>query len=111
MNSFIILFLRKVDKNEALKLAEKEGLLYFEISAKSEDNMKKAFYSSIVELSFFEMYQDINKEKIIKELESENENNKDSNKNKDTLFKNETNENKINIIGEKPTKNSNKCKC
>ena len=71
--------------------------MYFEISAKNEDNLKKAFYSSIAELNFFDMDQDFNKEKIIKELEKENEGNKESNKNKDELFKEENQENRINI--------------
>ena len=85
--------------------------MYFEISAKNEDNVKKAFYTSIAELNFFEISQDTTKEKIIKDLESENENNKDNDKNKEVLFKNENPENKINIIGEKTSKNSNNCKC
>jgi Ras-related protein Rab-5C len=59
---------RKVDSDEAEKLANKEGLMFFEISAKTNENIKKAFYSSIAELPFFEQANIGNKQKLINEL-------------------------------------------
>ncbi len=90
--------------------------MYFEISAKNEDNIKKAFYSSIAELNFFDMNPNYNKEKLIKELEIENENNKDNDKN-NFLFKKENHENQININNNGDTKSNTKksnkknCEC
>jgi hypothetical protein len=45
----------------------REGLLFFEISAKTGDNIKKMFYSVIAELPFFEEFN-TNKVKLINEL-------------------------------------------
>lgn len=57
-----------MDSAEAEKLANKEGLLFFEISAKTNENIKKSFYSSIAELPFFEQINIGNKQKLINEL-------------------------------------------
>ena len=66
--SFII---RKVTIDEALAFAKKESLCYFEMSAKTGDNMKNMIYNSIYELPFFDQYR-LKDEDIIGELELEN---------------------------------------
>jgi hypothetical protein len=58
---------RKVETSEAEKLALKENILFFEISAKTNENVKKLFYSVIAELPFFEQFT-TNKLKLIGEL-------------------------------------------
>ena len=46
---------RKVETNEGKKLAKDKGILFFESSAKSIENIKKIFLSSLVEvLTIFE---------------------------------------------------------
>ncbi len=60
--------LRKISTAEAQKVADKEGLKYFEISAKTGDNISKMIYSAIADLSFFEQFDVIDKNSIINEL-------------------------------------------
>ncbi len=50
-----------------MQLAGKEGLLYFEVSAKMNDKIKNMFYVSVAELPIFEDITD-NKDKIVSEL-------------------------------------------
>ena len=64
---------REVEKSEGEELAKREGLLFFECSAKTNDNIKNLFYSSIVWLPIFEEYELNGKENLIKELIFENE--------------------------------------
>ena len=94
---------RKVTTEEGRILANKESLLFFEVSAKNGENVNKMMYSSISELPFFEQFQ-VNKEELIKDLELGNHKKelnsiydieKDQNNNK----KNET---KVNIQNETP---------
>ena len=94
---------RKVTTEEGRILANKESLLFFEVSAKNGENVNKMMYSSISELPFFEQFQ-VNKEELIKDLEIGNHKKelnsiydivKDQNNNK----KNET---KVNIQNETP---------
>ncbi len=62
---------RQVDYEEGEKLADKEGLLFFEVSAKTDENIKKMIYTAVSELPFFDTYLGKNssdKEKIISEL-------------------------------------------
>lgn len=49
-------------------MAEKEGLKYFEISAKTGENISKMIYSAIADLSFFEQFDIKDKNHIINEL-------------------------------------------
>jgi len=53
---------------DAQKLAEKEGIKYFEISAKTGEGISKMIYSSIAELSFFDQLYIKDKNQIINEL-------------------------------------------
>lgn len=68
----LIVILRQVPKNDAEKLANREGLVFFEVSAKTSLNLNKMFYSSIAELPYFEQYEIISKQKLIEELGKRN---------------------------------------
>ncbi len=46
--------------------------MFFETSAKTNENIRQAFYSALAELPFFEQFS-MNKNKLIDELEEENE--------------------------------------
>ena len=62
---------REVQKNEGEKFAQKEGIPFFEVSAKTNDNIKLMFYTAIVDLPTFAEGA-TNKENLIKELMQEN---------------------------------------
>ena len=63
---------RDVNKNDAEELAKREGLLFFECSAKTNENIKNMFYSSIAGLPTFGIYDQSEKENLIRELLEEN---------------------------------------
>jgi small GTP-binding protein len=63
---------REVEKSEGEELAKKEGLLFFECSAKTNENIKYMFYSAVVELPNFGIEDESEKENVIKELMEEN---------------------------------------
>ena len=63
---------REVQKNEGEELANKEGLIFFECSAKTNENIKNMFFTSIAGLSNFGAYEEPEKENLIKELLEEN---------------------------------------
>ena len=63
---------REVNKNEAEELAQREGLVFFECSAKTNENIKNMFYSSIAGLPTFGIYEQSEKENLIRELLEEN---------------------------------------
>ena len=63
---------RRVTTEEGKNLANKEQMLFFEVSAKNGENINKMMYSCIAELPFFEQFQFENKEQLIKELEGGN---------------------------------------
>lgn len=90
---------RKVETNEAEKLAGKEGLLFFEVSAKTNSNIKKAFFTSIAELPIFEKINTGTKQKLIEELENENDSKIDS------MIMDPIN-NGLNIVNKKPGNNN-----
>ena len=62
---------REVKKEEGEELAKKEGISFFEVSAKTDDNIKNMFYNVVVELPTF-AENNANKENLIKELMQEN---------------------------------------
>jgi len=62
---------REVKKEEAEALAQKEGITFFEVSAKTEENIKNMFYNVVAELPTFSE-NNANKENLIKELMQEN---------------------------------------
>ena len=61
---------REVKKEEGEALAQKEGISFFEVSAKTNDNIKNMFYNVVVDLPTFAENND--KESLIKELMQEN---------------------------------------
>ena len=63
---------REVEKSEGEELAKQEGLLFFECSAKTNENIKYMFYSAVVELPNFGIEDESEKENVIKELMEEN---------------------------------------
>ena len=62
---------REVKKEEGEELAKKEGISFFEVSAKTEENIKNMFYNAVCDLSTF-AESNKNKENLIKELIQEN---------------------------------------
>ena len=63
---------RDVQKNEGEELAKSEGLLFFECSAKTNENIKNMFYSAISVLPTFGVYDESERGNLIKELLEEN---------------------------------------
>jgi len=97
---------RKVTTQEGKNLANKEQMMFFEVSARNGENINKMMYSSIAELPFFEQFQIGNKEQIIKELEGGN-NKKEQNSIYDIVK--ETNNEKpvdLNVNGNMPNQNN-----
>ena len=75
---------REVKKEEGEALAQKEGIPFFEVSAKTEDGIKNMFYYSVAGLPTFAEHNFI-KEKLVEELLQKDENeklNKNKNENK-----------------------------
>ena len=62
---------REVQKNEGEKYAQKEGLTFYEVCAKTNENIKYMFYSAVADLPTF-VDGATNKESLIKELQEEN---------------------------------------
>ena len=97
---------RRVTTNEGKNLANKEQMLFFEVSAKNGENVNKMMYSCIAELPFFEQFQLENKDQLIKELEGGN-NKKEQNSIYD-IVKEQNNERQaeLNINGQVPNQNT-----
>ena len=62
---------REVNKEEGQELAKKEGIQFFEVSAKTEENIKNMFYNVVSELPTF-AENNVNKDNLIQELMQEN---------------------------------------
>ena len=62
---------REVKKEDGEALAQKEGIAFFEVSAKTGDGIKNMFYNSVADLSTFAEHNS-NKENLVKELLQEN---------------------------------------
>ena len=63
---------RDVETKEGQELASKEGILFFECSAKTNENIKNMFFSSIAVLPTFGIYDESERENLIRELLEEN---------------------------------------
>ena len=63
---------REVETKEGQELASKEGILFFECSAKTNENIKNMFFSSIAVLPTFGIYDESERENLIRELLEEN---------------------------------------
>ena len=77
-NSLVILCGNKIDSErrvtteEGRIIANKENLLFFEVSAKTGDNVNRMMYTCISKLPFFEQFEIENKEELVKDLEGIN---------------------------------------
>ena len=58
---------REVKKEEGEELAKKENISFFEVSAKTDENIKNMFYNVVADLPTF-AENSTNKENIVKEL-------------------------------------------
>ena len=96
---------RRITTQEGTNLANKEQMLFFEVSAKNGFNINKMMYSCIAELPFFEQLQIVNKVELIKELEGGN-----SKKENNTIYdivQNNENKPEITVTAEDEKKNNN----
>ena len=62
---------REVQSYEGQQFAQKEGIAFFEVSAKTNENVKLMFYTAVADLPTFAEGAS-NKENLIKELQEEN---------------------------------------
>ena len=62
---------REVEKKEGEEYAKKEGVLFFEVSAKTDENIQLMFYTAVANLISF-LESEINKGNLIEELLEEN---------------------------------------
>ena len=62
---------RQVSFNEGYELAKKNNMMFFETSAKKPSNINLMMFTAIAELPFFTQFE-IDKEKLIKELQEVN---------------------------------------
>ena len=62
---------REVQKETGEEFAKKEGIFFFEVSAKTNENVKNMFYNVVVELPTF-AEDNTNKDNLVKELMQEN---------------------------------------
>ena len=96
---------RRITTQEGTNLANKEQMLFFEVSAKNGFNINKMMYSCIAELPFFEQFQIGNKDELIKELEGGN--NKKENNTIYDIVQNNENKPEITVTAEDEKKNNN----
>ena len=100
---------REVKKEEGEELAKKEGISFFEVSAKTNDNIKNMFYGSIAGLPTFGVYEESERENLVKELLEENGGEENQNVNNDNLVKQPPAQ--INIDGKVISSDNKKRKC
>ena len=91
---------RKVKSEEGKKLAEKEGMLFFETSAKTADGIVDMFYTSFSMIDFFDSIRKANiDENLVKQLIEQNVVNKDKkedkNKFRNDIVKNVNNDDDV----------------
>ena len=91
---------RKVKNEEGKKLAEKEGMLFFETSAKTADGIVDMFYTSFSMIDFFDSIRKANiDENLVKQLIEQNVVNKDKkedkNKFRNDIVKNANNDDDV----------------
>ena len=78
---------RDVETKEGQEIAEREGIKFFECSAKTNENIKYMFYASIAGLPTFGVYEEYERENLVKELLEENGGEENQNNNGDNLVK------------------------
>ena len=101
---------REVETKEGQEIADKEGIKFFECSAKTNDNIKNMFYASIAGLPTFGVYEESERENLVKELLEENGGEEENqNGNSDNLVKQPPAQ--INVDGKINSSNNRKRKC
>ena len=63
---------REVETKDGEELAKNEGLIYFECSAKTNENIKNMFFSSIATLPTFGIDNESERDNLVRELLEEN---------------------------------------
>ena len=91
---------RKVKNEEGKKLAEKEGMLFFETSAKTADGIVDMFYTSFSMIDFFDSIRKANiDENLVKQLIEQNvvskDKKEDKNKFRTDIVKNVNNDDDV----------------
>ena len=91
---------RKVKNEEGKKLAEKEGMLFFETSAKTADGIVDMFYTSFSMIDFFDSIRKANiDENLVKQLIEQNvvskDKKEDQNKFRNDMVKNANNDDDV----------------
>ena len=91
---------RKVKNEEGKKLAEKEGMLFFETSAKTADGIVDMFYTSFSMIDFFDSIRKANiDENLVKQLIEQNvvskDKKEDKNKFRNDIVKNVNNDDDV----------------
>ena len=91
---------RKVKNEEGKKLAEKEGMLFFETSAKTADGIVDMFYTSFSMIDFFDSIRKGNiDENLVKQLIEQNvvskDKKEDKNKFRNDIVKNANNDDDV----------------
>ena len=101
---------REVETKEGEELAKKEGLLFFECSAKTNVNIMNMFYSSLTRLPIFGINNESERNNIVRELIEENElgDFKEDKRNQDLIVRKED---KISRDVKFPRKKKKCCKC
>ena len=101
---------RDVNTNEGEEIAKSEGILFFECSAKTNENIKNMFFSSISLLPTFGIYDESEKENLIRELLEDNgvEISNDANGNQDLIVQPPAT---INVNGEFTNTKKRGCGC
>ena len=98
---------RQISKQDGEKFAEKENILFFEVSAKENLNIRRMLFSSVIELPVFDSIRESVKDKNLLLDEIEYENN-EININSNSLI----DSSRINISMSNPTPEGRKiCKC
>ena len=101
---------REVETKEGEELAKKEGLLFFECSAKTNENIMNMFYSCLARLPIFEINNESERNNIVRELIEENEigDFKEGKGNQDLIVREEV---KRSRVAKFPRKKKKCCKC
>ena len=100
---------RDVNTNEGEEIAKSEGILFFECSAKTNENIKNMFFSSISLLPTFGIYDESEKENLIELLEENGvEISNDANGNQDLIVQPPAT---INVNGEFTNTKKRGCGC
>ena len=107
---------RKVKSEEGKKLAEKEGMLFFETSAKTADGIVDMFYTSFSMIDFFDSIRKGNiDENLVKQLIEQNVVNKDKKEDKNKFrndmvknFNNDDDVSKNDFLKKRSDKDKNK---